>query len=66
MPDTHFPKVLIRLPEVLKYNPVSKPTIYAQMKLGLFPRPVKLGGRAVAWDLEAVTAWQERRIAASE
>lgn len=65
MSAAHVPKVLIRLPEVLKYNPVAKPTLYTQMKKGLFPRPINLGGKAVAWDLEDVLKWQESRIAAS-
>jgi prophage regulatory protein len=59
------PKVLIRLPEVLKYNPVAKPTLYGQMKAGKFPRPINLGGRAVAWDLDLILRWQEERIKAS-
>jgi prophage regulatory protein len=42
----------IRLPKVLKLMGVSRPTLYAQILKGLFPRPMRVGDRAVAW-LEA-------------
>jgi prophage regulatory protein len=66
MNDTHSPKVLIRLTEVLKLAPVAKCTLYSWMAKGAFPRPINLGGRAVAWDLAAVTEWQAQRIKVSE
>ncbi|OQX07272.1 MAG: hypothetical protein BWK76_25080 [Desulfobulbaceae bacterium A2] len=40
---------LLKLPVVLALVPYSKTTLYAKIKLGEFPKPVKLGLRAVAW-----------------
>lgn len=43
------PDQLIRLPEVLKRYPVSRSQWYAGVKNGVYPQPVKLSSRSVAW-----------------
>ncbi len=40
---------LLRFPQVQARYPASKAWIYAQIKLGHFPKPIKVGPRAVAW-----------------
>ena len=48
---------LLRLPEVLKRFPVSRTSWYDGIDLGLYPAPLRLGKRTVAWrasDLESV------------
>ncbi|MFG1359338.1 helix-turn-helix transcriptional regulator [Xanthobacter pseudotagetidis] len=40
---------LLRLHEVLRLVPVSRACWYAGMKSGVYPLPVKLGARIVAW-----------------
>lgn len=45
LPETGF----IRLPEVLKFFPVSKSTWWAGVKDGRYPKPVKLGPKISAW-----------------
>src|SRR5881398_1363991 len=40
---------LLRLPAVIAIVGLKKSTIYANIKDGKFPPPVKLGARAVAW-----------------
>jgi prophage regulatory protein len=40
---------------------IARSTIYAWMNDGLFPRPVKLGPRMVAWSLEELEAWEQKR-----
>jgi predicted DNA-binding transcriptional regulator AlpA len=42
-------KPLLRLHDVLRLVPVSRASWYAGMKSGVYPRPVKLGARIVAW-----------------
>lgn len=37
-------------------------TIYEKMAQGQFPRPVRIGPRAVAWIEEEVADWQRARI----
>ena len=41
--------------------PVS--TIYQQMSLDKFPRPVRISPRLVAWRESEIDEWQEARIA---
>jgi prophage regulatory protein len=36
------------------------------MKAGTFPKPVKIGERAVAWPESEINAWLEQRIAERE
>lgn len=41
---------ILRLPAVKARTGLSRSTIYARIRAGSFPRPVKLGGpRAVGW-----------------
>ena len=40
---------LLRLPQVLELFPVSQPLWYLGIRKGIYPKPVKLGVRAVAW-----------------
>lgn len=47
---------LIDLETVLNIYPVSRATLYRQIKSGVFPEPVQIGARRVAWRLEEVQA----------
>lgn len=38
-------------------------TLYAKIAKGEFPRPVKIGTRAVAWKESEVKDWQAQRLA---
>lgn len=51
---------LLRLPEVCLRTGMSKAWIYDAMSRGLFPRPVRIGIRAVAWTEDELEQWQER------
>ena len=44
----------IRVKEVLRYIPVSKSTWWAGVKSGRYPKPVKLGPRTTAWDVQDI------------
>ena len=48
---------LIRLPEVQHRVGLGRSTIYRWMSEGKFPKPVQLGGYAVAWSEAEVEAW---------
>lgn len=54
----------LRLPAVSAMTGYSKPTIYAHIASGKFPRPIPLVGRAVAWELSEVQAWMHARLQA--
>lgn len=42
---------------------LSRSTIYAKMAEGDFPKPIKLGARAVGWPEAEIAAWLETRKA---
>ena len=50
---------IIRLPEVCGRVCLSRSTIWAYCRAGTFPKPIKLGARAVGWNEADVTAWIE-------
>ena len=52
---------LLRRPEVQELTGLARATIYQRMALGDFPRPVKVGVRAVAWPLSVIEKWIETR-----
>lgn len=49
---------LIRLPDVLSATGMSRAWVYDAMSRGVFPKPLKLGERAVAWRESDIIAWQ--------
>lgn len=56
------PSRLIRLKEVQNRVGLGRSTIYRWMAEGNFPKPVRLGGHAVAWVLEDIDRWVSQRI----
>lgn len=49
---------LMRAPAVRQATGYSRSSIYALMKAGKFPKPVRLsGGGAVAWRTSEIAAW---------
>jgi prophage regulatory protein len=40
---------ILRLPQVKQRTGLSRSTIYARIKAGLFKSPISLGARAVGW-----------------
>ena len=52
MPEHH-----LRRPAVEAATGLSRSTIYALMDAGDFPRPIRIGKRAVAWPQSAIEAW---------
>jgi prophage regulatory protein len=55
----------MRLPEVLALCGKSRSSIYAAIKKGEFPAPVKLSTRSSAWIRSEIAAWAELRVKAS-
>jgi prophage regulatory protein len=55
---------LIRLPEVRKRTGKAKSTIYQEIKDGNFPRPRRIGKRAVAWREDEINSFNASRPAA--
>ena len=55
-----------RRPKVESVTGLACSTIYLQMKNGTFPKPIKIGERAVGWRMSEINAWLEQRIAERE
>lgn len=48
---------LLTRPEVLKLTKIKQSTLYYYMKIGLFPRPKKIGKRCGMWLESDVQEW---------
>jgi prophage regulatory protein len=55
--------IILRMPDVMTRTGKSRSTVYAECAAGLFPRPVRLGQRAVGWPAHEVDAILTARIA---
>ena len=50
-------KVVLRLPIVKTRTGLSRSTIYSRITEGSFPRPIRLGARAVGWLESDIESW---------
>ncbi len=57
---------ILRRREVEALTGLSRSTIYAQMAEGTFPKPVRLGKRAVGWTDSTIEEWVETRKTSDE
>ncbi len=55
------PEGLLPLPAVMVLTTLSKSKIYKDIKLGTFPKPVKLGARKSAWRAKEIESWLDSR-----
>lgn len=56
---------LIRLPEVLRRTGLGNAWAYKLIAQKLFPQPVKIGSRAIAFVESEIDEWVNQRIAES-
>lgn len=54
-------QTLLRRPLVEEHTGLSRASIYAMMAEGAFPKPVRIGKRAVAWRQSDIATWIEQR-----
>jgi len=54
-----------RRPKVQVRTGLPKSSIYALMAKGAFPKPIKIGVRAVGWLDSDIDAWIEAQVSAS-
>ena len=57
---------ILRLPTVKIRTGLSRSTIYLRVAGGQFPKPIKLGPRAVGWVEADVDEWLSRQIERSQ
>lgn len=55
---------ILRFHEVARLVGLGRTTIYAGIKAGTFPAPVKLSAHAVGWRSSTIAAWIASREAA--
>jgi len=56
---------LLRIRDVSELVGLKRAAIYFQMAEGTFPRPVKIGKRAVAWRERDIQEWIRSRVEAA-
>ena len=56
---------ILRRTEVEAKIGLSRSTIYQAMADGEFPKPIRIGKRAVGWPLSVIEGWLASRVAAS-
>lgn len=62
----HAAPQFYRLPQLKARLNVSGSSIWAWVKQGKFPKPIKLSENTTAWNAADVEAWAQSRIAASQ
>lgn len=66
-PEKQSPQVaaasppLLRMPIVMQMTGLGRSTIYRMIAESKFPRPVRLGERAVAWRRTDLDRWSQAR-----
>lgn len=63
---TPHPAQFYRLPHLKQRLGVSGSSIWAWVKKGTFPKPIKLSQNTTAWRAADVEAWAADRIASSQ
>ena len=53
---------ILRIDQVTEQTGLSRSSIYKQIRLGLFPRAIKLTPRSSGWEEGAVQSWIEDRL----
>ena len=51
-------KKIYRLHEVISLTGLSRSSIYLRISVQEFPKPIKIGRRAVGWPEDSLIAWQ--------
>lgn len=57
---------ILRRNEVERVTGLPRSTLYDKIASGEFPKPIRLGARAVGWLEADIADWQKARIAARD
>ena len=61
-----MPTLILRRPEVSQRTGLGRSALYAEIQAERFPKPVKLGRRAVGWIEAEVAEWIADRVEARD
>ena len=53
-------KQIYRFPEVMKLTGLSRSSIYLAVSKDEFPKPIKIGRRAVGWPNDVIEKWVQK------
>jgi len=56
---------LLKLPEVSHLTGVPRSSVYWRVSRGEFPKPLKIGERASAWNSDEIDRWIADKVKAS-
>ena len=59
-------KKIYRLPDVINMTGLSRSSIYLRVSTDEFPKPVKIGRRAIGWPEDSIIAWQAKMMEAQD
>ena len=59
-------KKIYRLPDVTSITGLSRSSIYLRVSTNEFPKPIKIGRRAVGWPEDSIIAWQAKLMEARD
>ena len=59
-------KKMYRLPELMNMTGLSRSSIYLRVSTDEFPKPVKIGRRAIGWPEDSIIAWQAKMMEAQD
>ena len=59
-------KKIYRLPDVMSMTGLSRSSIYLRVSTNEFPKPIKIGRRAVGWTEDSIIAWQAKLMEARD
>lgn len=59
-------KKIYRLPDVMNMTGLSRSSIYLRVATEEFPKPIKIGRRAIGWPEDSIIAWQARMMEAHD
>jgi prophage regulatory protein len=54
-----------RIAEVMAQTGLPRSSLYAKVKAGTFPKPIKLGTRSVGWRVDDIEGWIATRPSAT-
>jgi prophage regulatory protein len=60
------PPTFLRCRQVVERTGISRSLIYAYMRTGTFPAPIRISARRVGWLESEVTAWIAERLSANK
>lgn len=55
-------KKIYRLPEVMALTGLSRSSIYLRISNKEFPKPIKIGRRAIGWPEDVLIGWQRNML----